>query len=86
MGIAIQYVHPSYHCNSGPMPSPNQITGLRASSNNKSSTVLDLFLDAVAEYGTPSRVRGDRGGENIEVAVWMVMHRGARRASFMWGL
>jgi len=47
--------------------------------------VLDLFLDAVAEYGVPSRVRGDRGGENIEVSVWVIMHRGANRASFMWG-
>ncbi|KAJ7759836.1 hypothetical protein B0H14DRAFT_3096449 [Mycena olivaceomarginata] len=30
-------------------------------------------------------MRGDRGGENIEVAVWMIKHRGAKRASFMWG-
>lgn len=31
-------------------------------------------------------MHGDRGGENIEVSVWMVKHRGAGRASFMWGL
>ncbi len=30
-------------------------------------------------------MRGDRGGENMEVAVWMIQHRGANRASFMWG-
>ena len=31
-----------------------QIVGLRASTNNKMGTVLDLFLDAVAEYSVPS--------------------------------
>ena len=58
---------------------------LRASTNNRASTVLDLFLEAVHTYGAPSRVRGDRGGENMEVAVWMIQHRGPNRASFMWG-
>lgn len=58
---------------------------LRASANNLASTVLDLFLEAVEIFGAPSRVRGDRGGENMEVAVWMIRHRGPDRASFMWG-
>ena len=58
---------------------------LRASTNNLAETVLDAFLQAVEDYGMPSRVRGDRGGENIEVAVWMIKHRGPNRASFMWG-
>ncbi|KAK6968889.1 Integrase catalytic domain-containing protein [Favolaschia claudopus] len=61
------------------------VVGLHASTNNRASTVLDLFLRAVRKYGTPFRMRGDRGGENIEVSVWMIKHRGARRASFMWG-
>jgi hypothetical protein len=39
----------------------------------------------VEKYGAPSHARGDRGGENIEVSVWMIKHRGAGRASFMWG-
>ncbi|KAJ7435447.1 hypothetical protein FB451DRAFT_1153778 [Mycena latifolia] len=42
-------------------------------------------MTAIQEYGTPSRMRGDRGGENTKVAIWMVMHRGPGRASFMWG-
>jgi hypothetical protein len=42
-------------------------------------------MDAIERYGVPSRVRGDRGGENIQVAVWMIMHQGPGRASFMWG-
>lgn len=58
---------------------------LRASTNNLAATVMDVFLDAVDVYGVPSRVRGDRGGENVEVAVWMIKHRGPNRASFMWG-
>jgi hypothetical protein len=62
-----------------------QILRLKASSNNKASTVLQLFLEAVDEYGVPVHVRGDRGGENVEVSVWMIQHRGPNRAAFMWG-
>jgi len=58
---------------------------MRASNNNRAATVLDLFLQAIQVYGTPSRVRGDRGGENINLAIWMIMFRGPNRASFMWG-
>ena len=58
---------------------------MRASANNLALTVLDLFLDAAAIHGAPSRVQGDRGLENLDVSVWMIMHRGPNRASFMWG-
>lgn len=61
------------------------MTGLKASTNNHASTVLEVFLEAIRKYGTPSRVRGDRGGENKKVSIWMIMHRGPGRASFMWG-
>jgi hypothetical protein len=59
--------------------------GIRASSNNRSETVLDVFLTAALEQGFPSRLRGDRGGENIACAIYMVMRNGPNRASFMWG-
>ena len=63
----------------------HQITGLQASDNNRSATVLDLFESAMVEYGTPSRVRDDCGSENIDVATYMIMKNGSNRASFMWG-
>ncbi|KAG8988836.1 hypothetical protein FRB90_002527 [Tulasnella sp. 427] len=61
------------------------IISLRVSTNNRSSTVLKFFEKATEEYGLPSRVRGDRGGENMGVAVFMIMRRGANRASYIWG-
>jgi ABC-type Fe3+ transport system permease subunit len=61
------------------------VTGLRASTNNKATTVLDVFLEAIGVFGLPMRMRGDRGGENVAVSVYMIMRRGHNRASFMWG-
>ena len=63
----------------------SQVTGLRASPNNYAVTVLDLFLDAVDEFGMPSRMRGDRGPENVAVATYITVRNGSRRASFIWG-
>lgn len=62
-----------------------QITGLRASTSNSAEAVLDMFIRAIQEHGIPSRVRGDRGGENRDVSILMILLRGLRRASFMWG-
>lgn len=63
-----------------------QITGMRVNTDNRAATGLDVFFGAIEKRGfVPSRVRGDRGGENTEVAVTMVLLRGANRASFLWG-
>ncbi len=58
---------------------------LQASNNNKASTVLRLFQDAIANYNIPSRVRSDYGMENIDVGRFMLVNRGLNRGSFITG-
>lgn len=60
---------------------------LKASNNNKADTVMTRFLEAVNDYGLPSRVRSDRGGENVNVSTYMLSHvqRGPGRGSMLTG-
>lgn len=60
---------------------------LKCSTNNQAATVLQLFLNAVREFGIPSRVRGDQGTKNIQVARYMISHptSGPGRGSFIAG-
>ena len=58
---------------------------LKCSTNNRASTVLQSFLDAVSKYGVPSRVRTDQGGENMLVAQFMLQNRGHGRGSIITG-
>uniref|UniRef100_A0A9J7YNN7 Integrase catalytic domain-containing protein n=1 Tax=Cyprinus carpio carpio TaxID=630221 RepID=A0A9J7YNN7_CYPCA len=56
-----------------------KIMFLRASNNNRATTVLICFLAAVENFGLPVRVKSDKGGENVEVVRFMLEHplRGA---------
>ena len=58
---------------------------VKCSTNNRSSTVFALFLEAVSRYGLPSRVRSDQGRENYRVAQYMLQQRGAERRSMLTG-
>lgn len=61
------------------------ITFLRCSNDNRAETVLDCFIEAAQEYGLPSRVRTDYGGENVRVWDYMEECRGTGRGSFLTG-
>lgn len=61
------------------------VMGIRASNNNRATTVLELFEDITQEHGYPSRVRGDHGTENLYVAARMEEVRGSGRGSYIWG-
>ena len=61
------------------------IVYLECSTNNRSLTVYRLFRQATEEYGVPSRVRSDKGGENILVCQFMITVQGSSRGSHIAG-
>ena len=61
------------------------IVYLACSTNNRSLTVRKLFVEAVEQYGVPSRVRSDKGGESVLVCQFMVAVRGTGRSSHIAG-
>lgn len=58
---------------------------LKASGNNRADTSLSGFLSGIERYGLPSRVRTDKGGENVLIAEYMLRKRGLGRGSIITG-
>ena len=58
---------------------------LKCTSNNRATTVYELFLVAVQNFNLPSRVRSDQGLENVLVARHMIESRGSERHSMLTG-
>ncbi|CAC5405288.1 unnamed protein product [Mytilus coruscus] len=61
------------------------ITYLNIADNNKKDTALTFFRIGVSKYGLPSRVRGDCGVENTDIARFMNNENGDGRGSFITG-
>ena len=45
---------------------------LNCSNNNRATTVLDLFVNAVSQFSLPDRIRSDHGGENADLWRYML--------------
>lgn len=61
------------------------IVYLQCATNNCSLTVYRLFKQATEQYGIPSRVRSDKGGENILVCQYVIAVRSTDRSSHIAG-
>ena len=61
------------------------VTFINCATNNTAETVLEHFIRATSEYGLPSRIRTDRGGENVGVWRYMNYMRGEGRGSYIAG-
>ncbi|XP_052088233.1 uncharacterized protein LOC127734689 [Mytilus californianus] len=61
------------------------LTFLNLALDNKASTTFQPFANACQEFGVPSRVRTDHGRENLDIATFMIAHRGADRGSIITG-
>ena len=62
-----------------------RVVFLQASHSNRADTVECLFRQAVSVCGWPSRIRIDRGGENIDVARAMLDAQGTGQRRVLVG-
>ena len=63
----------------------HMIVYLHCATNNHSITVYRLFKQATEQFGIPSRVRSDKGGENMLVCQYMITVQGLNRGSHIAG-
>jgi len=50
------------------------IVYVNCATGNTAATVISEFHKAVRKYGLPSRIQSDKGGENMQVAMYMLEH------------
>ena len=62
-----------------------QIVLLHSSTYHKAVVVSNLFDHALNDFGTPSRVRTDKGSENVRIWEKMTELRGENPGSFVAG-
>ncbi|MEQ2175742.1 hypothetical protein GOODEAATRI_020884, partial [Goodea atripinnis] len=58
---------------------------LEAATYNRAATAFAAFKRATDRHGVPSRVRGDQGVENVDIARYMFTVWGTDRGSFISG-
>lgn len=61
------------------------ITYLGTATTNEAKVVLNLFVQACHHLGVPSRIRCDRGNENLDVALFLTLLHGNDRTSVIAG-
>jgi len=61
------------------------VTHLNCATYNIAVSALQYFQEGVRKYGLFSRVRGDCGVENVDVARLMISNRGTNKGSFITG-
>lgn len=49
---------------------------LHCASNKRAKSVVRLFKQAAQEYGYPEKTRSDHGGENVEIAAFLISRWG----------
>ena len=61
------------------------IVFLHCSTNNKADAVSNLFEQALNDFSTQSRIRTDKGGENVRIWERMTELRGENRSNYVAG-
>ena len=61
------------------------VTFLRCEDHNKADTILSFFQNGVSEFGTPVRVRSDKGLENYKVTEYIISVHGSGKGNMLTG-
>ena len=56
---------------------------LRCEDHNKADTILSFFQNGVSEFGTPVRVRSDKGLENYKVTEYIISVHGSGKGNML---